>query len=228
MAIENSNQIVERLRHIMTVRSLSQRALSSLLGIDPSNLSKSLSGKAPFTEGLVNRIVADLGISKQWLLTGEGVPYDKPCPAKEITIDGPLVPAPVPSGTPVYDLDVTAGCRPLEHLFGEVLPVGTINIPGIGPESHVVRVRGDSMMPRIINGGYVAIRPVRDPRNIFWGQIYVVQLEDFRLVKYVRRHPDPSMIILHSDNPAYDDMDVAREDVRALYIVDAIINCEVQ
>ena len=39
--------------------------------------------------------------------------------------------------------------------------------------------------------------------------------------------PDPSMVILHSDNPAYDDMDVSRADIRAIYIVEAILNYEV-
>ncbi|WP_302064141.1 S24 family peptidase, partial [uncultured Duncaniella sp.] len=101
------------------------------------------------------------------------------------------------------------------------------NIPQLPPDSHLVKVRGDSMSPRINNGGYVAIRPIRDPRNIFWGQIYVVQLDEYRLIKYIRRHNDPDMVILHSDNPAYDDMDVDRRDIRALYIVEAILNYEV-
>ena len=83
------------------------------------------------------------------------------------------------------------------------------------------------MMPRIVNGGYVAIRKISDMRNIFWGQIYVVDLPEFRMVKYLRRHTDPSMVILHSDNPAYDDMDVARSDIRSLYVVEAIINYEI-
>ncbi len=83
------------------------------------------------------------------------------------------------------------------------------------------------MSPRIINGGYVAIRPIRDMRNIFWGQIYVVELPEFRMVKYLRRHADPGMVILHSDNPDYDDMDVLRSDIRSLHVVEAILNYEI-
>ncbi len=224
----DSASTVSRLRHIMSLRHLSQRGLAGLLGIDPSNLSKVLTGKQPFTRGLVNRIVADLGISKHWLLTGEGTPYEKSPVAGEIEIAAPLLPARQSEGTPVYDLDVTAGCRHLEELFGEVRPVGTIKLPGVSFDSNIVRVRGDSMTPRIINGGYVAIRPIRDSRNIFWGQIYVVELEDYRMVKYLRRHADPDKVILHSDNPMYDDMDVARADIRALYLVETIINYEPQ
>ncbi|MCM1521886.1 MAG: hypothetical protein NC039_04455 [Muribaculaceae bacterium] len=220
--------MISRLRYIMELRRLSQRRLALLLRIDPSNLSKVLSGKLPFTEGLVNRIVVDLGISKKWLTTGEGVPFEKSAMAADIPLDTPVAPTLTADGTPVYDLDVTAGCRSLESLFGENRPVGSINIPGVARDSNIVKVSGDSMSPRINNGGYIAIRPVSSLRNIFWGQIYVVELDDYRMVKYLRRHPDPEMVILHSDNPDYDDMDVPRSDIRSLYIVEAILNYELK
>ena len=224
---KNTNEIISRLRHIMTLKHLSQRRLASLLRLDPSNLSKVLTGKLPFTEGLINRIVVDLGVSKPWLKDGIGLPYEKESMARDIMLSSEPVPQCVNMGIPVYDIDVTAGCRSLEQLFSETHPIGMMDIPELPADSHVVKVRGDSMSPRINNGGYVAIRQIRDPRNIFWGQIYVVQLDEYRMIKYVRRHPDPSMVILHSDNPAYDDMDVSRADIRALYIVEAILNYEV-
>lgn len=170
--------------------------------------------------------MVDLGISKTWLTTGEGLPFEKPRMAGEIDLSQPLEPDARPEGTPVYDLDVTAGCRSLEALFGEIRPVGRVIIPGVPPDTSLIKVSGDSMSPRIVNGGYVAIRPVSDTRNIFWGQIYVVELDDYRMVKYVRRHADPGLVILHSDNPEYDDMDVPRADIRSLYIVESILNYE--
>ena len=85
------------------------------------------------------------------------------------------------------------------------------------------------MSPTIQNGGYIAIRPIRDTSVIFWGQIYVVVLDDYRLVKFVRRcTSDPSMVILHSDNAAYDDMEIRRADIRSLFIVDAILNFDLR
>ncbi|MDE6377590.1 MAG: S24 family peptidase [Duncaniella sp.] len=65
-------------------------------------------------------------------------------------------------------------------------------------------------------------------RNIFWGQIYVVQLEDYRMVKFVRRHKDPDKVILHSENPDYDDMDVDRRDILGMYLVEVILNCQIR
>ncbi|ROS88574.1 XRE family transcriptional regulator [uncultured Duncaniella sp.] len=223
----DSEAIIGRVRYLMGLKRLSQRRLAALLRIDASNLSKVLNGKLPFSEGLVNRIVADLGVSKPWLRDGMGLPFDKQPIAKEISPDDMPVEEKSLHATPVYDLDVTAGCSSLDALFGEIRPIGAIDIPGIPPGCHILKVRGDSMMPRIVNGGYVAIRKISDMRNIFWGQIYVVDLPEFRMVKYLRRHPDPSMVILHSDNPAYDDMDVARSDIRSLYVVEAIINYEI-
>ena len=224
---DGCDAIVGRLRHIMSLHHLSQRGLARLLRLDPSNLSKVMTGKLPVTEGLVNRIVADLGVSKQWLKSGDGLPFEKKSMTRDITVDGAAGAVTADGCVPVYDVDVTAGCRSLEQIFSETRPVGMMNIPELPAGSQVVKVRGDSMSPRISNGGYVAIRLIRDPRNIFWGQMYVVQLDEYRMVKYVRRHPDPTMVVLHSDNPAYDDMDVSRADIRALYIVEAVLNYEV-
>ena len=80
------------------------------------------------------------------------------------------------------------------------------------------------MQPRLNPGCYISIRPVRLDATISWGQIYVVVLPDFRVVKYVRRHPDPEKVILHSENPDYDDIEINRSDIEGLYLVENIIN----
>ena len=52
----------------------------------------------------------------------------------------------------------------------------------------------------------------------------MVVLADYRLVKYVRRNPDPAMVTLVSANPEYDDIDVRRSDIEGLYLVENVIN----
>ena len=88
----------------------------------------------------------------------------------------------------------------------------------------IVRVSGDSMEPVISPGAYISINPQSDIRNILWGQIYVIVMEDFRLVKYLRKSDNPEKVRLLSANPAYDEMIVDRRDILALYLVEAIIN----
>ena len=45
------NGVISRLRHLMDVKGYSQRRLAEVLRLDPSNLSKALSGKMPSPRG---------------------------------------------------------------------------------------------------------------------------------------------------------------------------------
>lgn len=47
------------------------------------------------------------------------------------------------------------------------------------------------------------------------------------MVKVVRRNPDPSMVTLHSINTEYDDMEIDRSLIRALFIVQSVFNFDV-
>ncbi len=222
----NQAEVASRIRFLITNQRISQGAFARHLGINPANLSKSLSGANTLTMGLINRIAADMGVSKEWLCTGQGVPYPKDAfqpPAVLTTADQTVT-----SGVPVYDIDVTAGRRELSLDLTDDRVIGRINLPNISHEAAIVRVSGDSMAPTVKNGSYIAIRPVSNMAYIFWGQIYVIVLDDYRMVKFLRRHPDKSMVILQSANPSYDDMEVLRSDIRRLYIVEAVINCDLR
>ncbi|MCM1336802.1 MAG: XRE family transcriptional regulator [Candidatus Amulumruptor caecigallinarius] len=226
----DSQAILSRIRHLIDMSRMSQAQFARRIGIDPSNMSKHLTGKLPVTDGLINRIVADMGVSKQWLRDGTDIPFPKGRGMR--TIDAAEIDDTTIStrpAIPVYDIDVTAGAMPLERLLTEDRIVGSVALPQINPSDVIVRVNGDSMTPVIRDGGYIAIRPISDPSIIFWGQIYVVLLDDYRMVKYLRRCPDdPSMVLLRSANEAYDDIEVRRADIRRLFIVDAVLNYDIR
>lgn len=49
------------------------------------------------------------------------------------------------------------------------------------------------------------------------------------MVKYLRRHPsNPSLVVLRSANPQYDDMEIPRKDILGLYVVESVINYDVR
>lgn len=224
--MDNSG-IISRIRYLLdhSPSSLTQAEMARRIGMDPSNFSKHLSGKLPISRSLVNRIVVDLGISKNWLETGEGMPFEKRNNPDTIDYEDITDVATVHRGIPVYDIDVTAGCRPLERMLTDDFVRGYVDLPRLNPDSVLVRVTGDSMEPRIMDGGFIAIRPIKSTSTIFWGQIYLVMLPEYRMVKVLRRHPtDSSMVILHSENPLYDDIDIAREDIEGLFLVETILN----
>lgn len=208
----SDQSIIQRLRDLMENKGMSQAEFARRLNMDPSNLSKHLNGHLPVSESLINRVVVEMNVSKEWL---KGV--DSAC--------NPLGMRNHAAGAPVYDIDVTAGYAELSRMFTSDRIVGHINLPQISSDSVVVRVSGDSMQPLVNNDSLIAISKADSRGNIFWGQMYVVVLDDYRMVKFVRRHnEDDSKVVLHSANKDYDDMIVDRSDIRALYLVETVVN----
>ncbi|HIT15491.1 MAG TPA: LexA family transcriptional regulator [Candidatus Avimuribaculum pullicola] len=232
----NSNEIIGRLRYIIDEMHMTQNEFAQHIGIDSSNLSKYLNGRLPINESLINRIVVNLGLSKTWLETGEDLPYAKQQLAmpSHTTVDGRISNEPeyddddddYAEGIPVYDIDVTAGMIPRDMMFVNENIIGYINLPNMLQDCRIVRVSGDSMSPVIRSGDMLAVRELSDIQDIFWGQIYVVLLEDYCMVKYVRRHNDPTKVILRSENPDYDDMEIDRDKIRELMFVQNIIHID--
>jgi len=210
-------EIIGRIRHLITLKRCTQAAFGKMIGVDAATVSRVLAGRTMPSDAFLNRIVVNMGVSKRWLLDGSDVPFAKPRGENTDTARHPL-------GAPVYNIDVTAGTTPLSRMFTDERIVGRVSLPGLNPELPIVRVSGDSMIPRLNPGCYISIRPISLDAPISWGQIYVVVLADFRLVKYVRRHPDPDMVKLVSANPAYDDIVVRRSDIEGLYLVENVIN----
>lgn len=225
MESQPTSTILDRIRLLMQRDRLTQAQFARRLGIDPSNVSKYLTGRLPVSDSLINRIIVDFNVSKDWLREGKGVPYEKTIHAKAVSASGVCFDFDC-DGIPVFDIDVAAGCTEMSMAFTRENMIGKLNFPHLNPEWVVVRAKGDSMVPVINNGGYVAFLPVSDKENILWGQIYVVVMENRRVVKYVRRHENPNKIILKSANPAYDDIDIPLNEVYALYVVERIINIQ--
>ena len=84
-----------------------------LIGCDQSNLSKHLNGKLPISDSFINKVVINMGVSKDWLRDGSDVPFAKynSSSVPSLMIEESDIKA--MKGTPVYNIDVTAGCRML-------------------------------------------------------------------------------------------------------------------
>lgn len=219
--------INDRVRYLITRLRKTQQQFAALMGVDGPNLSRILNGRTPFSDAMINRIVVNLGVSKEWLVNGTDVPFPKNMPrdieiygegneVKKLTHRG--------EGAPVYDIDVTAGYSELSSMFTSDKIIGYLQLPQVNPANAIVRVSGDSMIPQIPNGSFVSIRELNPDATIFWGQTYLVVMDDYRMVKVVRRHPDPTKVILHSTNPNFDDMEIDRSEIKSLYVVDAVLN----
>ena len=221
-----NEDIKSRIKYLIHELRLTQGEFAEKIGCDQSNLSKHLNGKLPISEALINKIVINLGVSKSWLKDGLDVPFPKYSSGMvpELLIDESEMKS--MKGTPVYDIDVTAGSLSRPMMFADEHIVGAVNMPNISQDCRIVRVSGDSMNPVICNGDFIAVRELTNMSQIFWGHIYVVVLDDYRMVKYLRKHPDQDKVILSSENPRYDDMEVYRSDIKELLVVQNILHID--
>lgn len=218
---------LERLKYLVWLSRKTQHQFAQLIDLDPSGLSRILTGKLPISTSIANRLVVNLGVSKDWFTKGIGLPFPK-------NPNATTIPTLAPDsaylngrrGAPVYDIDATAGCLPLERACTDEQIIGYLDLPRLNPKYPIVRVSGDSMYPKIPNGSFISVRPIADTSVIMWGAIYLVELEDYRMVKCVRRDPDPTKVILHSENPDYDDIEINRDAILKLFLVENIINCQ--
>ena len=225
MDSQQNAEIIGRIKYLMKEMGVRQVQFAERIGVDTSNLSKYLNAHMPLSDSFLNRIVVNLGVSKEWLLDGTDLPFGKTLVRLDTGDALQGLAGERGSGTPVYDVDATAGVSSgRSELFSNENIVGWVNLPNMSPHCRIVRVSGDSMAPVIKDGDFIAVRELSNPSQIFWGQIYVVQLDDFRMVKYVRRHTDPNMVVLRSENPNYDDMDVRRNDIHEMLLVQHVLH----
>ena len=212
-----------RLRYLFGQSGLSQAKFASRLGIDPSAMSKILAAKMLITDQFCNRVAVNLGVSKEWFKNGTGVPYPRTADPRDLALVD-VEASREPKGAPVYEIDVTAGPTPLDEMFTEDNIAGYVSLPGLSADHPIVRVKGDSMSPRIPDKSFISICAVTDPDLIVWGAPYVVQLENFRLLKVLKPCPGkPEAVLLHSYNKEYDDIEVERASIRKLFRVENVL-----
>lgn len=218
------NEIASRIKELIKDMGISQNEFASRIGTDCSNFSKQMNGKLAISRVLTNKIIVELGVSKEWLIEGIGNKFKNLVTdnSKMVTLPSNAIRNDKSEGAKVYDIDVTAGANGRSMMFTSEQVIGSINVPCINPENYIVRVSGDSMKPVINDGDMLAIREV-NLSLIFWGQIYVLLLDDYRMVKYIRKHENPDFVILKSANPDYDDIEIPRKDIRSLFVVENVI-----
>lgn len=202
----------ERLRDAMNEIGYKQTDLANAAGLDKSLISNYLSGKYKARQENLYRLAKALNVSESWLM-GYDVPKQRRGSFEEDNI----------------------------YTFPNIFPIDTVRIPFLGEvscgepvyaseehESYILagtnvhadfclRAHGDSMVnARILDGDIVFVKRCDMVDN---GEIAVVIIGDETTLKRVYYHREKNLLILHPENPAYQDQIYADEELNTVRIL---------
>lgn len=168
-------------------------------------------------------------LNMDWIKTGEGSPII-PIQDKAIQVYSSDIKEGVYAGTLVYDVDATCGTEVRDIDFTDDNIIGSVDLPEISKSSKIIRANGDSMEPKIYDGSRIVIREIMNWSDIFYGQIYLIVMDEYRMIKYIRRYEqdEDNYIILRSENKEYDDIKLNKKKIRKLFIVENILYVKTQ
>lgn len=188
-----------------------------------------LEGAKPSLENL-NILSEYLGVSVEWLATGKERVSETTMKSEErqnkmITIPQSTITVNKRKGALIYDIDATCGFDGRDIEFVDEKVVGSIDAPEINPESKIIFATGDSMLPLITSGDRIVIRRIESWDYFNYGQVYLIITNEYRFIKRVRKHPkdEENLILLRSENPEYDDIDLPKKEIIHLFIVENIL-----
>lgn len=90
----------------------------------------------------------------------------------------------------------------------------------------LIRVEGNSMVPKLYPGDVVACRIIRDSNFIQWGKVYLIATPQGILIKRLRRGTNDASYTVVSENKDYDSFELPIEDCHGLALVVAFLRIE--
>ena len=237
---ERLNQAFKYLRYSGVIST--QKDVAIAMNSTPPNISSALKGdEKVLTDNFLIRFAdAFEELSSSWLLTGEGTMLvaDEPKEydietAQEMMRRGvdliPMYSEPFRAGN--EGNDIATSTDHIESYWA---------IPNVNA-SRVIPVAGDSMEPTLHRGSAIAVKQFffrpEEPLSIPFGEVFAITTGDTEdsytdvVTSYIKRlykHPDSDKRnthwIAHSDNPLYEDFEIAIADVTSLWRVKACIS----
>ena len=209
---EINADLVERIKSVMNEANERANAFAARLNYNPSNLSGILNGKRPVPASLIDAICNTYKVDKQWLLTGEEAHEEQP--ADTMTL--PLVPVGAMAGV-LTGADESFMAYDCERYI----------VPIFKGADFLIRVQGDSMMPKYLSGDIVACKRVTMDRLWFqWGKTYVLDTKQGPLIKRIEPSEKQDCIKVCSYNQDYKPFDLPTEEINALALVTGCIKVE--
>lgn len=215
----------ERIIQFISHKGITIQSFELKTGLSNGAVSKMGEGTRRSTLEKISNYYPEL--NSNWLLTGVGeMLLSDERNEKTITVNQTAISPNKRKGALIYDIDATCGLNGRDIEFTDEKVIGSIDAPEINPESKIIFATGDSMLPLIASGDRVVIRKIESWDYFNYGQVYLIITNEYRLIKRVRRHPKDAenLILLRSENPNYDDIDLPKREIIHLFIVENILS----
>ncbi|SHJ40489.1 Phage repressor protein C, contains Cro/C1-type HTH and peptisase s24 domains [Hymenobacter daecheongensis DSM 21074] len=227
--------MAERLKVVRQARGLTQQQMADLLGISRPTVAQLEGGRHQPSTEVLETIVSELEVSRNWLWFGGGPMDDSGTGGGEVVVFGKFADADHIE-CPFIPVPVRAGFVELIAAEGDYGQYQTMRIYNPSPELRkagtvVFEIDGDSMEPQLRAGMLVAVTPVpmADIKYIVSG-VYVAAFGNQLTIKRIKDNDllTKHQLVLHSDNPKAGMLTVAGEDIRGLWKVVDIIRGRVE
>ncbi|RTQ45860.1 LexA family transcriptional regulator [Hymenobacter gummosus] len=227
----------ERLKHVRRARGLTQQQLADVTGIARATVAQLESERHQPSAEVLESIVRELGISRNWLWFGTGPMEEHASMGSNVKVirdlegatflDIPLVSVKV-RGSFLDLMDDGGGIEQFESLdiariydpTPEMLKYGTLGF----------EIDGDSMEPQLrtgmkVVGTWVALENVK----YMTSGVYVVAFGNQLTIKRVKSNDilERGVLVLHADNPNAGSLPVAAKDIRYVWKVVRIFYADV-
>jgi repressor LexA len=209
--------IGERLRSARDAADLDQARLAEKIGVVTRTLQRWEKGEQIPDGVSITRIAKVTGVHPAWLLTGMGEMFPAPSQPENVymlpptqrrksrLVDLPLVSA-VPAGK-------------VATMFHPDYVDNYVTVDDVkDPQAFALKVKGNSMAPRIEDGDVVIVSPQQEPHN---GDICVIRVDGEDTLKRVKF--EGSYLHLVPLNPEFEPVTVKKRDVNFVWKVVKLI-----
>lgn len=203
-------KIGEKLRQYFENQGIKQVDIASAIGVNPSYITKIYKGEREIGKEQVDKWVTRYGLSKIWLLTGEGEMLQSGADSTETTDVAnkiPLLPVSAQGGS-LNDFVVSVKESDCERI-----------ISPIKDAEYAMSVSGDSMSPEYPSGSQILIKRINEKAFIDWGRTYVLDTCNGTVIKRLFPTESKDRVICKSINPEYPPFEVCLADVYGVYRV---------
>ena len=227
--------MAERLKVVRQARGLTQQQMADLLNVSRPTIAQLEGGRHQPSTEVLEAIVSDLDISRNWLWFGGGPMESTGTKGGEVVVFGKFADEEY-IDCPFVTVPVRAGFVELVATEGDYGQYETMRIYNPSPElckpgTLVFEINGDSMEPQLRAGMLVAVTPVplADIKYTVSG-VYVATFGNQLTIKRIKDNDllTKQQLVLHSDNPQAGMLTVAGEDIRGLWKVVDIIRGRVE